>query len=123
MLPVPAVVDDPLHRVLEILGDERVSVLVDRDARRRVRDVDERGRGAVGLAQRRLHLLGDVDELSLPVGLETDLLHGVILGTPCPRRSTNDSSTPSGPRPIASSPSSTRRPTFTSPAIKRPMTW
>ena len=47
VLPVPAVVDDLLERVLEVLGDERVGVLVDRDAGRRVRDVDERRRGAV----------------------------------------------------------------------------
>jgi hypothetical protein len=32
VLPVPAVVDDLLERVLEIPGDERVGVLVDRDA-------------------------------------------------------------------------------------------
>ena len=44
VLPVPPLVDDLLERVLEVLRDERVGVLVDRDARRRVRDVDERRR-------------------------------------------------------------------------------
>ena len=63
-------------RVLEVFGDERVGVLVDRHAGRRVRDVDERGGGAVRLAERRLHLLRDVEELGLPVGLQADLLHG-----------------------------------------------
>src|SRR6266516_888588 len=78
VLPVPAVVDDLLQCGLEVLGDERVGVLV------------------------------DVHELGLPLGLQSDLLHAVILGTPCRRRSTNESSTPSARRPIASSRSSTR---------------
>src|SRR6266487_6758027 len=122
VLPVPAVVDDLLQRGLEVLCDERVGVLVDRHPGRRVRHVDERGGGAVRLAEGCLHLLGDVDELGLPLGLQSDLLHAVILGTPCRRRSTNESSTPSARRPIASSRSSTRRPTSTSPATRTPTT-
>src|SRR5690242_4582377 len=119
VLPVPAVVDDLLQRVLEILRDERVGVLVDRDAGRRVRDVDERGRGAVRLAERLLHLRRDVDELGLAFGLEVDLLHAVILGRPCRRRSTNGSWTPFEPTRTGSSPSSTRRPTSTLPGSSR----
>ena len=55
---------------------ERVGALVDGDAGGRVRDVDERGVGAVRVGERVLHLPGDVDELRLPVGLEGELLHG-----------------------------------------------
>ena len=94
VLPVPPVVDHLLKRVLEVLRDERVGVLVDRDARRRMRDVDEGGGGAIRVAERRLDLLGDVHELGLAVGFELDLLHGDILGALWPRRSTNESSPP-----------------------------
>jgi hypothetical protein len=45
-----------------------------------VRDVDECRRRAVRLAEGRLNLLGDVDELGLAIGLEADLPHPVILG-------------------------------------------
>ena len=61
---------------LEVAGDRGVGVLVDRDARRRVRDVDERGRGAVELAERRAHQLGDVDELAPLLRRHAELVHG-----------------------------------------------
>src|SRR6266487_2999655 len=80
VLPGPAVVDDLLERVLEILRHEGVGVLGDRDAGRRVGNVDEGGCRAVRLAERSLYLLRDVQELGLAVGLEADLLHVDILG-------------------------------------------
>ena len=83
VLPVPAVVDHLLERVLEVLRDERVGVLVDRDARGRVRNVDEGRRSAVRAGERLLHEVGDVHELGLAVGLQADLAHGGILGPPC----------------------------------------
>ena len=43
VLPRPVLRDDPLERSLEVARDRRVGVLVDRHARGRVRDVDERG--------------------------------------------------------------------------------
>ena len=46
----------------------------------RVRDEDERGGGAVRVAERSLDVAGDVDELRLPLGLHGDLTHATILG-------------------------------------------
>src|SRR2546421_1221825 len=73
--PFPAVVDDLLQRRLEILGDGRIGVLVDRDPGRRVRHVDECGRRSVRRPEGFLHLAGDVHQLGAAVGLEPDLLH------------------------------------------------
>src|SRR5712691_7479371 len=75
VLPAPAVLDDLLERGLEVAGDGGVGVLVDRHARSRVRDVDQRGRGAVRLAERVLDRLRDVDQLRPALRLETDLAH------------------------------------------------
>ena len=77
--PVPAVLDDLLHRGLHVAGERRVDVLVDRHARRRVRNVDERGRGAVDAVQRLRHLGGDVQQLRAPLRPKGDLPHGGIL--------------------------------------------
>src|SRR3977135_2213985 len=65
VLPPPLVVHELLESVLEILGNERVGVLVDRDTRRRVRHVDERSSGPVRVDERRLNQLRDVQELGL----------------------------------------------------------
>ena len=77
VLPVPAVVHHLLQRRFEVLGHSRIGAFVDRDARCRVRNVDECGGRAVEWPERFLHLLGDVDELGTALGLETDLLHGL----------------------------------------------
>jgi pimeloyl-ACP methyl ester carboxylesterase len=82
VLPRPAVVDDLLKGGLEVAGDQRVSALVDRHTRRRVRDVDECGRRAVRIRERVLHQRGDVDQLGLPVGSDGDPPHAGILGDP-----------------------------------------
>ena len=47
VLPRPAVVDHPLERGLEVARDRGIGVLVDRDARSRVRHVDEHRRAAL----------------------------------------------------------------------------
>src|SRR5262245_36094582 len=80
VLPLPVLVHDLLEGVLEVLGDERVRVLVDRHPGGRVGDEDERGARTVGAVQRLPHLLGDVHELGLAVGPEVDLVHAAILG-------------------------------------------
>src|SRR2546429_5429928 len=77
--PAAVVVDDPLHRRLDVLGESGIGVVVERQAGRRVRDVHERGGGAVHRPERRLHLLRDVEQLRLALGLEADLAHAVIL--------------------------------------------
>src|SRR2546430_1811318 len=77
--PAAVVVDNPLHRGLDVLGECGIGVLVDRHAGRRVRDVHERGGGPVHRPERRLHLLRDVEQLRLALGLEADLAHAVIL--------------------------------------------
>ena len=77
--PLPVVADDPLERVLEVGHELGVDALVDRDAGRRVRDVDERRRGAVRPAERIPDRVGDLDQLRLALGLERDLAHGAIL--------------------------------------------
>ena len=76
VLPGPVLRHDPLERDLEVARDGGVGVLVDRHARGRVRDVDERRAGAVELAERRAHELGDVDELAPLLGRDTELAHG-----------------------------------------------
>ena len=73
VLPGPVLGDDPLERGLEVARDGRVGVLVDRDARGGVRDVDEGRRRAVELAEGRLHLPRDVDELAPALGLHSQL--------------------------------------------------
>ena len=78
VFPTPVVADQPLERTLEVTRDGRVGMLVDRDARRRVRDEDENGRSVVTL-QRSLDLAGDVDELRAALTPEGDLAHGIIL--------------------------------------------
>src|SRR6185312_7428832 len=79
MLPAAVVVDDPFHRRLDVLGERRVSVLVDRHPGSRVRHVDQCRRGTVRGAERRLHLFRDVEQLCLSLGLQADLAHAVIL--------------------------------------------
>jgi len=88
VLPVPSVVHHLLQRGFEVLGDGGIGALVDRDAGRGMRDVDERGRCAVERAERILHLVGDVHELRAALGLEMDLSH-------CLRILRDDASRPS----------------------------
>src|SRR6188474_3653928 len=76
MICGPTRVERAWEGALEILDELGVDVLVDRHRSGRVRDVDER-RGARPVApHRRAHLLGDVDELGLPLRLHVDLVHG-----------------------------------------------
>src|SRR6266566_1782806 len=77
--PAAVVVDNPLHRGLDVLGERGIGVFVDRHAGRRMRHVHECGRRAVHRPERRLHLLRDVEQLRLALGLEADLAHAVIL--------------------------------------------
>ena len=67
--PLPVVADDAIERVLEVGHELGIDALVDRDAGRGVRDVDERRRGAVRPAERVADLLGDLDQLRLALGL------------------------------------------------------
>src|SRR4029450_4372912 len=94
-----------------------IGVLVDRDASRRVRDVDERRGGAVELAERRAHQLGDVDELALLLRRDAELAHGAYPRQPWTEApQVTGSSTATAPAPTASSWSSTRGHTSTTPA-------
>ena len=77
VLPGPVGWNDPLEGRLEVPGDRRVGVLVDRHPGRRVRHVDERGR-ALPTGKRFPHEPGDVDELALPLGLYLELDHVVV---------------------------------------------
>jgi len=78
VLPAPTLGCHPLERHLEVARDHRVGVLVDRQAGRRVRDVDEdRGR-TVRVADRGSNLRGDLDELRVPVGGDLQLLHEAV---------------------------------------------
>ncbi len=61
VLPRPVLGDDPLERRLEVARHGRVGVLVDRQARGGVRDVDERRGGPVELPQRLPHAARDVE--------------------------------------------------------------
>ena len=72
------VVDDRGERHLEVVEEVRVDLLVDRDARGRVRDVDERGAALGVRADRLAHLRGDVQELGLALGRDLDLPHGRV---------------------------------------------
>src|SRR5205823_13226482 len=69
----------PLHRRLDVLGERRIGVLVDRHAGGRVRDIDEGGGRAIRRVERRLHLLRDLEQLRLALGRQADLAHPVIL--------------------------------------------
>src|SRR5262249_19329186 len=88
VLPAPAVADDALERRLEVPGDGRFGVLVDRQCRGSVRDEEQGGGVTVEAVQRALDLAGDVDELRPPLGLDLELVHPHILGpwTPAPMR-------------------------------------
>ena len=68
VLPPPVVADEALEGALEIARDGRVGVLLDDDAGRRVRDVDERRGGARRPSQRGPDLARDVDHLGLALG-------------------------------------------------------
>ena len=63
-----------LERVLEIGDELQVDVLVDRDARGRVRDVDEHGR-ALRARDGVTHLAADVHDVAPPRGAHPDLVH------------------------------------------------
>src|SRR5438477_3485082 len=77
--PAAVVVHDALHRRLDVLGERRIGVLVDRHAGGRVRDIDEGGGRAIRRVERRLHLLRDLEQLRLALGRQADLAHPVIL--------------------------------------------
>src|SRR5205807_5370922 len=120
----PTVLDDALHRGLDVLRQHRVGVLVDRHSGGRVWHVDQRRRGSVGRLQRLLDQLRDLDELSPPFRAKADLTHAGILRNPCRRLLLlSASSTPIGSRRIASLRSSTRSTTSTTPASRRPSSW
>src|SRR5262249_47589024 len=72
---------DTVERVLEVGHELRVDPLVDRDSCRRVRDVDERRRGAVRSTQGIADQVRDLDQLRLARGLQGDLMHASILRT------------------------------------------
>ena len=76
VLPRPAVVGDLREGHLEVVEEVRVDLLVDRDARRRVRDVDENGAPAGVGADRAADVRGDVEKLRLALRRDLDLLHG-----------------------------------------------
>jgi hypothetical protein len=80
VLPAPIVADNPFHRSFEVSCDCRVRVLVDRHARRRVRDEDEH-RGSFGAFERALDVTSDLDQLRAPLAPQADLAHRTILGT------------------------------------------
>src|SRR5690348_6082046 len=82
--PLPVVAHHAVERVLEVGHELRVDSFVDRNARRRVRDVDERRRGAVRSPERVANEIGDLDQLRLALGLEGDFVHGSILRTRMP---------------------------------------
>jgi hypothetical protein len=73
--PTPVVTDDLLERPLEIGDERRVDLLVDRDASRRVRDVDEH-RGPALTVDRLVDEVGDVDQLRAALGGDAELAHG-----------------------------------------------
>ena len=73
--PAPVVADDLLEGPLEIGDEHRVDLLVDRDRRRRVRDVDEDRRPSAPV-DRRPNPVGDVDQLGASLAGEADLVHG-----------------------------------------------
>src|SRR5581483_11331649 len=75
VLPAPLVADDPLERRLEVAADGRVGVLVDRQARRRVRHVDEHRR-AVDARDRLDDGTRDVEHLRSALGGDGELAHG-----------------------------------------------
>src|SRR5215471_16802275 len=79
--PLPVVADDSVEGVLEVRHELGVDPLVDRNARRRVRNVDERRRGAVRSTERVADEFGDLDQLRLALGLQGDLVHVSILRT------------------------------------------
>ena len=69
VLPRPVVVDDVARAPSRSRSPSAGSiVLVDRDPGRRVRDVDERGRGVRRPAERLRTWLGDVEDLGLALG-------------------------------------------------------
>src|SRR4051794_8561267 len=72
--PPPVVADDPLERALEVVDERWVDPLVDRDRRRRMRNVDEDG-GPGGAPHRLHHPVRDVDQLGLPVAGQAELVH------------------------------------------------
>ena len=78
VLPSPRLRDELLQRHLEVARDHRIGVLVDRQAGRRVRDVDEHGRRAVGVIDGLSHPGGDVDELGVPLGSDSELVHEAV---------------------------------------------
>ncbi len=77
VLPAPTLRSDPLERHLEVAGDHRVGVLVDREARRGVRDIDEHGR--TGGPLNGVPDLGrDVEQLRVALGLDPQRVHGAV---------------------------------------------
>src|SRR6476646_747539 len=116
--PAPAVLDDLLQCVLEVVEELGVDALVDGHARGRVRHVDERGRRAVRTVELAAHLVGDLDELGPPIGPQGNLPHGDILR----RWSSRSRAMPPWPRtasaPTASSRRCWRSTTSTSPGSR-----
>jgi hypothetical protein len=77
VLPAPVLPDDLLHCHLEVTCDERVGMLVDRQACGRVRHVHEHGRSA--RARRGVaNLGGDVEQLSVTLCGDPQLVHGPV---------------------------------------------
>src|SRR5690242_363214 len=84
VLPLPVVAHHAVERVLQVGHELGIDALVDRNAGRRVRDIDQRRRGTVRSAERVANEIGDLDQLRLALGLEGDLPHGSILRTRMP---------------------------------------
>ena len=81
VLPAPAFGGDLLQRHLEVAGDQRIGVLVDRQPRRRVRARRRARAEPVRPADGRPHLGRDVEQLGVPLRLDRQRPHGVrILG-------------------------------------------
>src|SRR5215211_7415874 len=79
VVPAPLVADDPLQRLLEVGADRGVGMLLDDDAGRRVRNVDERCGRAIRAAERIPHLGRHVDELGPAVCRDLELpKHGRV---------------------------------------------
>ena len=108
----------PLERHLEVVDELRVDLLVDDDAGRRVRDVDERGRAPPASPSASRTCGGDVDELRLALRLKLDLPHG-RLSYATHGHGPGETSRRTGRRPTGSSPRSTRSTTSTSPGSRK----
>ena len=79
VLPRPLVAHDVFERSLEVALQRRVDVLVDRNSGGRVRNVDKSSRSSSRPVDRRTNLIGDIDNLRLPLRRDLELpQHGSL---------------------------------------------